>query len=658
MAFFIISLFYKHQKRWLFALLLMFSGYVQSQTNCTGFAVVVGNWDNASLHRFDGTTGNYESQLVAGVGQRINSVLQYPSPNGNLYLGGSSEVNVVDAFTGVLQFSFSGGPFAGLTEQIVVGLDGKVYVANEGGPGSIARYNAATGAYIDTFISFPSYTPNGLAQDASGNWYVSTRNSPNEVLMYNSSGVLQGTVTSLGSSQIGGGLKVFNNELYVVNTDNPQTVKVFSLPISGFPATPVRTLATGGSTYVGIGFGPDNNLYMADFYNSRVSVWNPITGDFVRNLTNSSILNFYPHGVGFTACTPVVCIPPTATANATNATCTGSIANSDGKITIGAFTVGQRYQYTSGTTFTGIATPAAITAIPAGGVVASTLPNTTGSYTVRIYDATDDACYVDRVVSITTVTCGSSSSCCTTEILAQSGLESTETMNTKFPNATVTLTNNSASFGYNVTTAGWNFDDGGGSGKSIYRIRDASRASEGSEFIYLPFQSSVNAYNYCIQPIPKITFSAGASCAPMQMVVGRRYVLAFDYVPFNQDVPNGGTGQQKPTSEIYDAGGALAASYTAYSSAGTLIPYEPAVSWANIKTSWKRAYFSIIAPSNSDAFYASSMKDGTSGMLIDNLSLKEITMTTGAISTVTCDATQSKRVFTLNPTSNVGGIPN
>jgi hypothetical protein len=42
-----------------------------------------------------------------------------------------------------------------------------------------------------------------------------------------------------------------------------------------------------------------------------------------------------------------------------------------------------------------------------GGVITSTLPNTTQQYTVRIYDAADDACFVDRVVSITAVCCNS-----------------------------------------------------------------------------------------------------------------------------------------------------------------------------------------------------------------------------------------------------------
>ena len=103
---------------------------------------------------------------------------------------------------------------------------------------------------------------------------------------------------------------------------------------------------------------------------------------------------------------PVACVTPTATAASTNPTCAGSTAQNNGIITISGFTMGQRYQYTSGATFSGTATPASITAIPVGGVIVNTLPNTTQQYTVRIYDATDDVCFLDRVVSITAAVCG------------------------------------------------------------------------------------------------------------------------------------------------------------------------------------------------------------------------------------------------------------
>ncbi|MBO0948158.1 DUF11 domain-containing protein [Fibrella forsythiae] len=373
----------RQQAVWAFFLvvdLCVLSFSVQAQAPCSDFAVVVSNWSDASLQRFDGSTGNYERQLATGIGQRINSVMQYPKPNGNLYLSGYEEVNVVDAFTGTLQFSFSGGPFSGLTEQIVMGADGAIYVANEGtgaGSGSIARYNATTGAYIDTFISFTTYQPNGLAQDAAGNWYVSTRNSPSEVRKYSSTGTLLGVVTTMGASATGGGLKVFNNELYVVTTNSPQTVEVYSLPVTSFPATPARTIVTGGSTFVGIDFGPDNNLYLAEFYGSKISVWDPVTGTSVATLTNGLIST--PHGIGFTTCTAVPC---TLLVTATPGTCEPATNQYTvtGTISLTAATAGTA-TITDGTTSTTIAVAASATSVAYS---LSGLTSGTGSHTVVV----------------------------------------------------------------------------------------------------------------------------------------------------------------------------------------------------------------------------------------------------------------------------------
>jgi hypothetical protein len=103
----------------------------------------------------------------------------------------------------------------------------------------------------------------------------------------------------------------------------------------------------------------------------------------------------------------ITCVTPTATAAVTNPTCAGSTAQSNGAITISGFTAGQRYQYSTGASFnSGAAMPASITAIPVGGVIVSNLANTSQQYTVRIYDATDNACFVDRTVNITAVICG------------------------------------------------------------------------------------------------------------------------------------------------------------------------------------------------------------------------------------------------------------
>ena len=142
----------------------------------------------------------------------------------------------------------------------------------------------------------------------------------------------------------------------------------------------------------------DDSLTNTQAYNQSNTVY-----AYYYDTVNDCISDASP---AITVTIAACCTLPTATASATNATCSGPTANSDGKITITSFTTGQRYQYSSGATFSsGSATPASITAIPAGGVIVSNLANTASSYTVRIYDASDNTCYVDRVVSTTVTNC-------------------------------------------------------------------------------------------------------------------------------------------------------------------------------------------------------------------------------------------------------------
>jgi large repetitive protein len=96
---------------------------------------------------------------------------------------------------------------------------------------------------------------------------------------------------------------------------------------------------------------------------------------------------------------------PAATAAATQPSCNGANTPNNGAITLTGGS-GLRYQYSAGATFnSGSATPSSITAIPSGGVITSSLPNTSGDYTVRIYHTSDNTCYVDRKVTIMAANC-------------------------------------------------------------------------------------------------------------------------------------------------------------------------------------------------------------------------------------------------------------
>ncbi len=99
--------------------------------------------------------------------------------------------------------------------------------------------------------------------------------------------------------------------------------------------------------------------------------------------------------------------PTGVTASPTNTTCYGGVSQNNAKITLTGFSAGVRYQYSAGSTFS-TGTPSTITAIPAGGVIATTLSNPTAAtqvYTVRLYHPSNDTCFTDINVTISKVDC-------------------------------------------------------------------------------------------------------------------------------------------------------------------------------------------------------------------------------------------------------------
>jgi hypothetical protein len=112
--------------------------------------------------------------------------------------------------------------------------------------------------------------------------------------------------------------------------------------------------------------------------------------------------------------------PSGITAAATVSTCWNGVANNDAKITLSGFTAGQRYQYSVGSSFNaGAAVPGAITAIPAGGIIAAALPNpvtATETYTIRLYSPSNAGCFTDIQVVINRVDCACPTQNCGTII--------------------------------------------------------------------------------------------------------------------------------------------------------------------------------------------------------------------------------------------------
>jgi|GEM_PF-1257362 len=96
---------------------------------------------------------------------------------------------------------------------------------------------------------------------------------------------------------------------------------------------------------------------------------------------------------------------PVPVASISTATCGATSPNNDGKITLSNFGATDKYDYVIGTTYTGGKTYATATSIPAGGVIANTLPSPASAttYTVRVF--TSGGCTTDLQVVLNPTNC-------------------------------------------------------------------------------------------------------------------------------------------------------------------------------------------------------------------------------------------------------------
>lgn len=359
------------------------------------------NWFDGIVLKFDGILGTPSGTFGP---PHIN--LAYDAaigPDGMLYVASSAGNKVIkfNPSTGVHLGDFVSAGSGGLATPtgLVFGPDGDLYVS---GTTAIYKYDGSTGAFISKFVDNnpAGFQPfQGIEFGPDGHLY-SVDNNGGYIRKYNgATGALMLTFTpgALGHLQDiifgpDGNLYVVEQGNNIVSEWNPTT----GAKISNFISSP----GGGASLLTGASFGFDGNFYLAHWDpTGGISKYDGTTGAYIGEFVAVS----RPKEVLF-VCGACSCTPPTATAAATQPTCAGAGAPNNGTITINGFTAGQRYQYSSGATFnSGAATPVAITAIPMSGVITSTLPNTTQQYTVRIYDAVDDACFVDRVVSMTAV---------------------------------------------------------------------------------------------------------------------------------------------------------------------------------------------------------------------------------------------------------------
>jgi DNA-binding beta-propeller fold protein YncE len=237
-----------------------------------------------NILKYHGTTGAFLSEFIpAGAGSEpFEEGLGAPKgiafgPDGNLYVASNGSPNALFKFNGT-----TGAFIADLAETIpgpgtvslappiwglTFGPDGQLYVSS-GASGNVTRFNPLTETYTDEFVSLGSgglSNPHGLTFGPDGNLYVAGGDVDGRVWKYNGT-----TGASLG--------------LFVTLADNG-----------------------GLKRPDGIAFGPDGNLYVSSTDTGRVLRYSGSTGSFFDVFAELDFpANLSPTGLVFH---PAVVVP-------------------------------------------------------------------------------------------------------------------------------------------------------------------------------------------------------------------------------------------------------------------------------------------------------------------------------------------------------------
>jgi outer membrane protein assembly factor BamB len=136
---------------------------------------------------------------------------------------------------------------------ITLGPDGNVYVA--GNNGAVRRYNAATGAYIDTFVVQGSgglSGVDGLAFGPDGHLYVASLNT-DQILRYNgTTGAFINAFVTAGSGGLDTprGITFGQDGNLYVSSELTHSILRYQGPTGASPGAPLSAPGQSGATFV------------------------------------------------------------------------------------------------------------------------------------------------------------------------------------------------------------------------------------------------------------------------------------------------------------------------------------------------------------------------------------------------------------------------
>ena len=220
-----------------------------------------------SVMRFDenGTfLGNFVQPGDGGLGDPQGIAF---GPNGNLFVASNGSNNVLeyDGLTGTYVGVFATRPNWGWPAEINF-RDGLLYVSDFRSSGTVSRFDALTGDFVDEFISGLA-APDGQAWDELGNIYVSEYGGNRVRRFDGTSGTLIDTFVAPSSGILRGPLDnlFLPNGEFLVSSFNNGRVKHYDQ--NGIFLGDIALL----NGPQGLEIGPDGQLYAGSFTNGMIN---------------------------------------------------------------------------------------------------------------------------------------------------------------------------------------------------------------------------------------------------------------------------------------------------------------------------------------------------------------------------------------------------
>ena len=269
---------------------------LSADEDATGWVV---NWGDGTIETIVGDPASVTHTYVAGhAGLTFNILVSATDASGTIFVNDLIASSAFLTGEGLYRYAAPNGAFSQffsgteLTDSyaIAVGPDGLLYAAGHTSD-NVVRYNLATGAHVDTFVTAGSgglASAAGLAFGPDGHLYVSSQFTDTVLTYDGTTGAFLGTFVSAGSGGIDAPTALmFRGDGYLyVSGYNTDSILRYDAATGAFVDTFVAT-ASGGLNGPGdFVFGPDGHLYVSGT-NSVIKRYNGATGAYIDDFVSA-----------------------------------------------------------------------------------------------------------------------------------------------------------------------------------------------------------------------------------------------------------------------------------------------------------------------------------------------------------------------------------